>query len=86
MVMTFLFLRGLNIFKEIPIALPPLMRMIPIPPSPGGVETAQMVSCSDMAVYYHKQGRGEKEIIGKGCKPARRRGQGYKIVGPTYHN
>jgi hypothetical protein len=28
--------------------------MIPMPPSPGGVETAHMVSCSSMAVYYHK--------------------------------
>jgi hypothetical protein len=33
----------------------PLTRTIPMPPSPGGVDTAHMVSCSRMAVYYHKQ-------------------------------
>src|SRR5512134_1908713 len=33
----------------------PLMRTIPMPPSPGGVDTAHMVSCSCMAVYYHKR-------------------------------
>jgi hypothetical protein len=63
--MRFLSLRGLNIVKAIPIALLPLMRMMPIPPSPGGVETAHMVSCGDMAAYYHKHGKGEKEIYEK---------------------
>src|SRR5512139_3230647 len=36
------------------IASFPLIRMMPIPPSPGGVETAQIVSSSCMGVYYHK--------------------------------
>jgi hypothetical protein len=28
--------------------------MMPMPPSPAGVDTAQMVSFSNMGVYYHK--------------------------------
>jgi len=61
--MRFVSLRGLNTVDAIPIAALPLIRMMPIPPAPGGVETAHMVSWSDMAAYYHKQGRGDKEIL-----------------------
>jgi hypothetical protein len=63
--MRFLSLPGLKIVKAIPIANVPLTRMMPIPPSPGGVDTAHMVSCSGMEAYYHKQGKGEKEIYEK---------------------
>jgi hypothetical protein len=36
---------------------------MPMPPSPTGVETAQIVSWSDMGVYYHKEMAAENVLF-----------------------